>query len=44
MPPIVIVITAPAIVTLAILLAAVLVLRAALSRRAPRRHGLKELE
>jgi hypothetical protein len=46
MPPIVIVITRPAVVALAVLLAAVVVLRMALNRRTPlpRRHGLRELE
>jgi hypothetical protein len=46
MQPIVIIITPQAIVALAILLAAVLALRAALTRRTllPRRHGLRDVE
>jgi hypothetical protein len=46
MQPIVIIITPGAVIAFTVLLAAVLTLRAAFTRRAPvpRRHGLRELD
>jgi hypothetical protein len=43
MPPIIIIVTAPAVLTLAALLALVLIVRAVLAQRLPTRHGLKDL-
>ena len=44
MPPIIIIVTAPAVLTLAALLALVLIVRAVWARRLPARHDLRELK